>query len=86
VIVKHLNIFLNKKRQSFPRFYFLSNDELLSILSQTKEVRLVQRHLPKCFEGIDYLTFQDETDIITEINSADQEVVELQNHVNPIDA
>jgi dynein heavy chain len=81
-VQKGLSDFLETKRSSFARIYFLSNEELLSILSESKDVKLVQPHLKKCFEGIVKVEFQDDL-TITAMISAEGESVAMENPVNP---
>nr|XP_038946048.1 dynein axonemal heavy chain 10 isoform X3 [Rattus norvegicus] len=55
---KSLNDYLDSKRNAFPRFFFISDDELLSILGNSDPL-CVQEHMIKMYDNIAMLRFHD---------------------------
>ncbi|ETN61879.1 dynein heavy chain 10, axonemal [Anopheles darlingi] len=78
---KSLNDYLEHKRMAFPRFYFISTDELLSILGDS-EPTCVQEHIIKMFDNIKSLRFAKDrfdTPTVTAMISSEGEVMEFEH-------
>lgn len=73
-IQKSLNKYLGSKREEFPRFYFLGDEELLEILSRAKDPTLITKYMKKCFEAIEYIEFNKSLEVIN-MKSAEKEIV-----------
>lgn len=84
LVQRGLKEYLEQKRSIFARFYFLSNDELLEILSQTKEVENVRPHLRKVFENMADLEFKPDKTIIA-MYSGEKEKIDFYDTVDPRD-
>lgn len=54
---KSLNEYLEQKKKSFPRFYFLSNQSLLTILSNGTNPPKVCEFIGDCFDGLKTVIF-----------------------------
>jgi dynein heavy chain len=51
---------LEQKRSEFPRFYFVSSDELFELLGNSKDPSKVNKHIRKCFEGVNKLKIDNQ--------------------------
>ncbi|KAM8760834.1 dynein axonemal heavy chain 2-like [Acanthopagrus schlegelii] len=82
-IQRALDIYLETKRQIFSRFCFLSNDELVEILGQSKNPKAMQPHLKKCFDNIKSLRIEEvvTTPIALGMFSADGEYIDFNEQV-----
>ncbi|XP_033076049.1 dynein heavy chain 10, axonemal [Trachypithecus francoisi] len=80
---KSLNDYLDSKRNAFPRFFFISDDELLSILGSSDPL-CVQEHMIKMYDNIASLRFNDGDSgekLVSAMISAEGEVMEFRKIV-----
>lgn len=83
---KKLESYLENKRGIFPRFYFVSNADLLKILSVGSDPNAVQDDFEKLFDAVSRVTFdEDDRRLIIKISkilgNGDTESVQLVDGV-----
>ena len=81
-IQKSLADYLEGKRSSFPRFYFVGDDDLLEIIGSGKDPLAIQRHFQKMFSGIQSFTVDAESATLIAMQSAQGEVVHFKESVS----
>jgi dynein heavy chain len=69
---KSLSDYLDTKRASFPRFFFISDDELLSVLGNSDPTS-IQIHLLKLFDNVQEMQFGRNNKIVEGMSSVEKE-------------
>ncbi|KAK6731031.1 hypothetical protein RB195_007476 [Necator americanus] len=84
-IQKALGEYLERERASFPRFYFVGDEDLLEIMGNSKDVARLQKHLKKMFAGVTAIDVGEEDRIVTALHSREGERVDLVQPVHTKD-
>jgi dynein heavy chain 1, cytosolic len=80
-IQKALGEYLERERASFPRFYFVGDEDLLEIIGNSKEILRIMKHLKKMFAGISTITLDDELTQIRGMASREGEEVMFKDPI-----
>ncbi|XP_053373809.1 cytoplasmic dynein 1 heavy chain 1-like isoform X4 [Mercenaria mercenaria] len=74
-IQKALGEYLERERASFPRFYFVGDEDLLEIIGNSKNVARLQKHFKKMFAGVASINLNDDNSQVLGLLSKEGEDV-----------
>ncbi|KAL9029741.1 MAG: hypothetical protein Q9196_002047 [Gyalolechia fulgens] len=80
-IQKALGEYLERERTSFPRFYFVGDEDLLEIIGNSNDILRISKHFKKMFAGISGLLL-DQGPTILGFNSKEGENVLLKKPIS----
>ncbi|KAF8592026.1 dynein heavy chain protein 1 [Ramaria rubella] len=80
-IQKALGEYLERERASFPRFYFVGDEDLLEIIGNSKDILRIMKHLKKMFAGISTLVLDEDISQIQGMASREGEEVIFQEPI-----
>ncbi|KAI4840996.1 dynein heavy chain [Plasmodium brasilianum] len=82
-IQKALGEYLEKQRNQFPRFYFVGDEDLLEMIGNSKDAKVIQRNANKMFAGISSFIIKENTnDVILGMSSREGEEVLFKEPIN----
>jgi dynein heavy chain 1 len=82
-IQKALGEYLERERISFPRFYFVGDEDLLEIIGNSNDTTRVAKHFKKMFAGLSGLIVNEDATIVG-ITSREGEQVNLRKDISLI--
>ncbi|KAJ2028640.1 dynein heavy chain, partial [Coemansia sp. S610] len=81
-IQKALGEYLERERSSFPRFYFVGDEDLLEIIGNAKDVPRIQKHLRKMFAGLAFIELSEDNSAVTGMSSREGERIKFRAPVD----
>uniref|UniRef100_A0A0X3P013 Dynein heavy chain, cytoplasmic n=1 Tax=Schistocephalus solidus TaxID=70667 RepID=A0A0X3P013_SCHSO len=74
-IQRSLGEYLERQRSSFPRFYFVGDEDLLEIIGNSKNIPRLQKHFKKMFAGVHSIKLNEEcTEVLGLVSKEGEEV------------
>ncbi|CAL4067977.1 unnamed protein product, partial [Meganyctiphanes norvegica] len=84
-IQKALGEYLERERSSFPRFYFVGDEDLLEIIGNSKNLPRLQKHFKKMFAGVSSILLNEDNTIVKGIASREGEEVVFNKPISTVE-